>query len=279
MILTAAPVELDAQEVSSLVGTIQSMSLSAVLKIVLLIVVLIVLVKLLTRLLDKFLSRSKIDRSLFGFLRAGVKILLYFLAATIVAGSLNVDVTSLIALLSVAGLALSLAIQGALSNLAGGIVILTTKPLRVGDYVAVGSNEGVVEEIGMTYTKLATYDRRAVFIPNSTVTSSNIVNYTVEGKRRVDLKFTASYESDVDAVKAAIHEAVQTVPGFLEEPAAFVRVSGYGDSAIEYTVRAWCENGDYWDCYFDLMEEVKRAFDRNGIQMTYPHLNVHMKQE
>lgn len=279
MILTAAPVELDAQEVSSLVGTIQSMSLSAVLKIVLLIVVLIVLVKLLTRLLDKFLSRSKIDRSLFGFLRAGVKILLYFLAATIVAGSLNVDVTSLIALLSVAGLALSLAIQGALSNLAGGIVILTTKPLRVGDYVAVGSDEGVVEEIGMTYTKLATYDRRAVFIPNSTVTSSNIVNYTVEGKRRVDLKFTASYESDVDAVKAAIHEAVQTVPGFLEEPAAFVRVSGYGDSAIEYTVRAWCENGDYWDCYFDLMEEVKRAFDRNGIQMTYPHLNVHMKQE
>lgn len=279
MILTAAPVELDAQEVSSLVGTIQSMSLSAVLKIVLLIVVLIVLVKLLTRLLDKFLSRSKIDRSLFGFLRAGVKILLYFLAATIVAGSLNVDVTSLIALLSVAGLALSLAIQGALSNLAGGIVILTTKPLRVGDYVAVGSDEGVVEEIGMTYTKLATYDRRAVFIPNSTVTSSNIVNYTVEGKRRVDLKFTASYESDVDAVKAAIHEAVQTVPGFLEEPAAFVRVSGYGDSAIEYTVRAWCENGDYWDCYFDLMEEVKRSFDRNGIQMTYPHLNVHMKQE
>lgn len=279
MILTTTPVEIDAEEVSSLVQTLRGMSLTTVLTIIVLVLVLIVLIKLLTRLFDKFLSRSKIDRSLYGFLRAGVKILLYFIAATIVAGSLNIDVTSLIAVLSVAGLAVSLALQGALSNLAGGIVILTTKPLHVGDYVAISDQEGYVEEIGMTYTKLATYDRRIIFIPNSTVTSSNITNYTVEGKRRVDLTVTASYDDDVDAVKAALHSAVDQVEGFLREPAVFVRVSAYQDSAIAYTVRAWCESGDYWDCYYDLMEEVKRVFDREGIHMTYPHLNVHMQRE
>lgn len=274
--LLTAPVEIDPEEVSSFMGRLRSLSLGAILKIVLLVVVLVVLIKLLTRLFDRFLSRSKIDRSLYGFLRAGVKILLYFIAATIVAGSLNIDVTSLIALLSVAGLALSLALQGALGNLASGIVILTTKPLHAGDYVSVDGQEGYVEEIGMTYTKLATYDRRIVFIPNSTVTSSSITNYTVEGKRRVDLTVSASYDSGVDQVKAALHQAVEAVPGFLAEPEVFIRVSGYGDHAIEYTVRAWCESADYWDCYYGLMEAVKRAYDQQGIAMTYPHLNVHL---
>lgn len=147
MLTVTNPVEIDQQEVSSLVGVLKGLSLSSIIKIVLLIVVLVVLVKLLCRLLDQFLERSRIDRSLYGFLRAGCRILLCFVAVTIVASSLNIDVTSLIALLSVAGLALSLALQGALSNLAGGIVILTTKPLHAGDYVSIGDSEGFVEEI------------------------------------------------------------------------------------------------------------------------------------
>lgn len=275
MLLTTT--ELDPQ-VSSFVEMLKNMSLSAVLKIAVLILVLIVLVKLLLRVVDKMLSRSRIDRSLYGFLRAGAKILLYFIAATIVAGSLHIDVTSLIAVLSVAGLALSLALQGALGNLASGIVILTTKPFRVGDYVAIREQEGYVEEIGMTYTRLATYDRKIIFIPNSTAASEHIINYTVEGKRRVDLTVTASYESDVEAVKTALHGAVSQVEGFLAEPPVFVRVSGYGESAISYTVRAWCANDRYWDCYYDLLEAVKASFDRDGIQMTYPHMNIHMTQ-
>lgn len=274
--LLTAPVEIDPEEVSSFMARLRGLSFGSILKILLLILVLLVLIKLVTKLLDRGLERSKIDRSLFGFLRAGAKILLYFIAATIVAGSLNIDVTSLIALFSVAGLALSLAIQGALSNLAGGIVILTTKPLRVGDYVSIGPDEGFVEEIGMTYTRLATYDRRIISIPNSTVTSSNVVNFTVEGKRRVELVVTASYDCPVEDVKAALQEAVRAVPGFLEEPAVFIRVSGYGDSAIAYTVRVWCLCDDYWDCYYGLLEGVKTAFDAHGILMTYPHLNVHL---
>lgn len=279
MLTATIPTQIDQEEVSSLVGKFKNMSLGAIIKILLLIVVLVVLVKLLSRLFDRFLERSKIDRSLYGFLRAGCRILLYFVAGTIVASSLNIDVTSLIALLSVAGLALSLAIQGALSNLAGGIVILTTRPLHAGDYVSIGDSEGFVEEIGMTYTKLKTFDRRIIFIPNSTVTSSNIVNYTLDGKRRVEITVTASYSCPVDAVKAALTQAADNLGGFYQDPPYFVHVTGYGESAIEYTVRMYCDAESYWDQYYGLMEEIKRTFDEDGIEMTYPHLNVHMVEK
>lgn len=276
MILTSTQVPIDSEEVSSLLGTIKNLSLSSVIKIVVLIVILIVLVKLLIKLSERLIQRSRIDKSLHGFLRTSIRIVLYFLAATIVAGSLHVDVTSLIAVLSVAGLAVSLALQGALSNLASGLVILTTRPLQVGDYVSVGDCEGFVEEISMTYTKLAAYDRRKIFIPNSTVTSSNVVNYTLEGRRRVELTVTASYGSDMDTVKRALQEAVDAVPGFYDDPPVFIHVTAYQESAVAYTVRAWCSNEVYWDNYYGLLEEIKRSFDRNGVEMTYPHLNVHM---
>lgn len=276
MILTSTQVPIDSEEVSSLLGTIKNLSLSSVIKIAVLIIILIVLVKLLIKLSERLIERSRIDKSLHGFLRTSIRIVLYFLAATIVAGSLHVDVTSLIAVLSVAGLAVSLALQGALSNLASGLVILTTRPLQVGDYVSVGDCEGFVEEISMTYTKLAAYDRRKIFIPNSTVTSSNVVNYTLEGRRRVELTVTASYGSDMDTVKRALQEAVDAVPGFYDDPPVFIHVTAYEESAVAYTVRAWCSNDDYWDNYYGLLEEIKRSFDRNGVEMTYPHLNVHM---
>lgn len=276
MILTSTQVPINSEEVSSLLGTIKNLSLSSVIKIAVLIIILIVLVKLLIKLSERLIERSRIDKSLHGFLRTSIRIVLYFLAATIVAGSLHVDVTSLIAVLSVAGLAVSLALQGALSNLASGLVILTTRPLQVGDYVSVGDCEGFVEEISMTYTKLAAYDRRKIFIPNSTVTSSNVVNYTLEGRRRVELTVTASYSSDMDTVKRALQEAVDAVPGFYDDPPVFIHVTAYQESAVAYTVRAWCSNDDYWDNYYGLLEEIKRSFDRNGVEMTYPHLNVHM---
>lgn len=277
MILTAT--QIDTEELTSFVSTLKGLSLGSILKIVLLAVVLLTVIRLLNNLVEKFLTRSKIDKSLHGFLRATAKIVMYLIAAMILAGSLNIDVTSLIALLSVTGLALSLAIQGALSNLAGGIVILTTKPLHVGDYVTIGSEEGTVEEIGMTYTKLMTWDRRMIFIPNSTVTSSNVVNYTVGGKRRVDLTVTASYDADIETVKTALRAAAASVPQLLPEEPVFARVTGYKDSSIEYALRGWCQNENYWDAYFNLLEAVKVSFDQSGVQMSYPHLNVHMMKD
>lgn len=278
MLLTATT-EIDTESIHSFVSTIKGLSFGSIIKILLLAAVLLVIIRLLNKLFDKFILGSKIDKSLHGFLRATVKIVLYFIAVMILAGSLDIDVTSLIALLSVAGLALSLAIQGALSNLAGGIVILTTKPLHVGDYVAVGAEEGTVEEIGMTYTKLATWDRRIIYIPNSTVTSSNVVNYTVEGKRRVDLTVTASYDCPIDLVKTALNAAAASVPQIMPEEPIFARVTGYKESTIEYAVRGWCKNEDYWDAYFNLLEAVKVSFDEAGVQMSYPHINVHMMEK
>lgn len=276
MILTST--QINTQEISSFLATLKGLSLGGILKILVLAVVLFAIIRLLNGLFEKFIQRSKIDKSLHGFLRATVKIVLYFLAAMILAGSLSIDVTSLIALLSVAGLALSLAVQGVLSNLAGGIVILTTKPLRVGDYVSVGTQEGTVEEIGMTYTKLITWDRRIIYIPNSTVTSSNVVNYTVGGKRRVDITITASYDCPIETVKAALRDAAASVSLLLPQEPIFARVTGYQESAIEYALKGWCREEDYWDAYYDLLEAVKVSFDRAGVQMSYPHLNVHMVQ-
>lgn len=278
MILTSAEMtsEIGSESLASIVNSFQKLSLTGLIKILVLAIVLLILTKLLTKFFVGIIEKSKIDPSLHGFLRATIKIVLYFIAGMVLAGSLNVDVTSLIALLSVAGLALSLAIQGSLSNLASGIVILTTKPFHVGDYVSIGTDEGFVSEIGMTYTKLSTWDKRVIYIPNSNVTSANVVNYSVEGKRRVDLTICASYDCALDVVTDSLKRAVASVPQILKDENVFARVSGYQDSSIEYAVRAWCRNEDYWDAYFNLLESVKRCFDEDGVQMSYPNVNVHM---
>jgi len=270
--------EVAAETVEDLVQTVQRMSPAMVLKMILMIAVLIVLVELLCRFANRLMMKSRMDKSLHGFLRTGVRILLYFLAAIIVAGSLKVDVTSLIAVLSVVGLAISLALQGALSNVAGGIVILTTKPFKVGDYVLIDGHEGFVDDISMTYTRLSAYDKRIIFIPNSTVTSVSVENFTRDGLRRVQLDVSASYDCGVDQVKDSILEAIQGVSGFLSDPAPVIRLQEFGESAIAYRAWAWCEKDIYWDCHYLLLEEIKRTFDRNGVIFTYNHLNVHLDQ-
>lgn len=243
-------------------------------------VVCLVVIQVLLRILNRFLERSKIERTLHSFIRSITRVLLYFLTILIVVGSLGIDVTSLVALFSVVGLALSLALQGTLSNLAGGIMLLVTKPFLVGDFVEIGAHSGTVLEINLVYTQLNTLDNKRVSIPNSEVSSGRVVNYSTEGCRRVDLTVSASYDAPVDTVKKALMEAVERQEKVLDKPAPpFVRLLSYGDSAIEYVVRVWCATGDYWDVYFDLQEEFKRSFDRHGIEMTYPHLNVHMMKE
>ena len=220
----AAP-EITGEEVNNIAQTIKGMSLFDVLKIVVLVIVLVILVKLLAILISRIITKSKIDKSAHSFLLSVVKGVLWFVAITILASSLGVDITSLIAVLSVAGLAVSLALQGALANLAGGLVILTTKPFKVGDYVDIGGNEGFVEEITMTYTKIVSWDRRTFYVPNSTVTGSNVMNYSVDGKRRVDMNFSVAYENNMDDVKAALTEAVNNVEKVQKDQEIFVRLN------------------------------------------------------
>ena len=251
-------------------------TVNMVLHAVILLVICLVVVKILMRIVTRFLENSKLERSLHTFIRTGVKAVLLFLTVLIVAKALGIDVTSLIALLSVFGLAVSLAVQNSMSNVAGGIQVLSSQPFVVGDFVEAGGVSGTVADVGIFYTKIRTGDNKMIQVPNSQIANEKIVNYTAEEKRRVDLKFTASYDAPVETVKKALEEVVSGHPLVWDTPAPFVRVSNYGDSAIEYSARGWCATGDYWTVYFDVMEQVKVAFDKAGIEMTYPHINVHM---
>ncbi|MBQ3134475.1 MAG: mechanosensitive ion channel [Oscillospiraceae bacterium] len=264
---------------SAFAGVSLALSLPAILKVVFTVLVCIVAVKVIGGVVAKVLGKSRLDGTLQGFLKTGLRVVLYFVAALVILSSLGVDVTSLIALLSVAGLAVSLALQNTLANLAGGIQILVSKPFAAGDYVEAGANSGTVKTVGLAYTTLVTPDNKVVHIPNSDVASGRITNYNGNPTRRVEIKVTASYDSDIDTVKQTVSALIAADSRIHSDPAPFVRVSNYGASSIEYTIRVWCDAVDYWDIYFDMMDKLKPAFDARGVEMTYDHINVHMVQK
>lgn len=247
--------------------------------VAILIVSCLFIIKIIQHILNRILSRGKIEKSLHSYIRNSVNILLWFVFILITASSLGIDVTSLVAILSVVGLAVSLAIQGTLSNLAGGIQVLTAKPFKVGDYIETNSIGGTVREIGMAHTKLTTVDNKIIYVPNSEIAAAKIVNYSTEEQRRVDMVLSASYTDGTHTVIDAIQSVISAHPKALQDPPPFVRLSAYKDSYIEYSVRVWCETPDYWDLYFDLLEQTRDVFEQRGITMTYPHLNVHMLEK
>lgn len=253
-------------------------ALEKLLSAVVLAAICLIAIKIILKLYDKLVEKSRIDLMIRKILRIAVKSLLLFMGVIIVLSSLGISVTSLVAALSVVGVAFSLAIQGFLSNVFGGIQIISNKPFHVGDYVDAGGESGVILEVGLFYTKLHSVDNKLVQIPNSTIANSNIVNYSSEPNRRVDITVSTSYNDDTEKVKAVllrmICEHPKTLSGEGVDP--MVRVSGYNANDISYTVRAWCAGTDYWDVYFDLMDAIKPTLDKNGISMSYPHVNVHM---
>lgn len=257
--------------------SIGGLTIAKLLTAVLILLVCMVIIKIANKAVVSFLQKTKIDKSLHGFIRSIVKLVLWFLTVIIVADSLGIPVTSLLAVFSIAGLAASLAMQDTLSNFASGVLILVTRPFGVGDFIECNGESGVVKSISLVYTQILTVDNKTVFLPNSDVSGGKIVNYTKEEYRRVDVEISASYDCDVDAVKKALLEAVSCVKTVTGEPdVPFVNVMEYGSSSIEYVVRVWCKTPDYWATTFALKEEVKKSFDRNSIEMTYDHLNVHL---
>lgn len=227
------------------------------------------------KMLKKLLDKSKLEPAAHGLILTVIKVVLYGLLALIVASKLGVDVTGIVALASVLTLAVSLSVQNILTNVFGGFTLMTTKPFHAGDFVEIAGQSGTVKEIGMTYTKLETPDSRLVSIPNSAVTTAQIVNYSATGVRRVDLTVSASYDAPVEKVLAALAEACD-VPTAKRDPAPFVAVQEYGDSTIVYALKVWSSAGDYWTTYFDVNKKIKEVFDANGVEMSYPHLNVHL---
>ncbi|MBQ8682954.1 MAG: mechanosensitive ion channel family protein [Clostridia bacterium] len=230
--------------------------------------------------LKKFLKNSpklnKLDSGLRSFLVSFSSIVLYVLLIITIAMILGVPVTSFITILASCGVAVGLALQGSLSNFAGGIMILLFKPFKVGDFIEAAGETGTVTEITVVYTVLLTPDNKRITVPNGTLTNSVIENYSAEDLRRVDLTFTAAYDCDVEKVKAVIEQVIAVQPQALKEPAPFVRLSKHGDSALEYVARVWCKNADYWTVHFDITENVKKAFDDNNIAIPFPQMDVHI---
>ena len=255
------------------------LNLPSILRIVFTIVVGLIVIRIVMNLVDRYLEKSKNVNAAGKYIRSVIKVVLWFVLALIVAEGMGIDTTSLIAMFSVAGLALSLALQNTLANLAGGVMVLVTKPFDVGDFVETNGVSGTVEAIGLAYSTLATVDNKEIFIPNSEIASAKIVNYTRLGERRVDLTFTTSYDAPTETVKAAINEVIAQFPQIRQEPAPFVMLSSYGASSIEYTVRVWTSAADYWDVYFGILDQVRPAFARHGVEMTYDHLNVHVVEK
>lgn len=239
----------------------------------------LIISKLILSVLNRGLKKSNVDVTLHKFLRTTVKLVLHFIIFMIVASALGIQVTSLVAILSVAGLAISLSIQNLLSNVLSGLMLLSINPFKVGDYVDVGGTAGTVKEIGYVHTKIVSFENILMYIPNSDVSNAKIINYSTEAKRRFNLKFTASYDSPPEKVRKVLLEYISSHPLIDKDPAPFVAVGDYKESSIEYVVRAWSDNSVFWDVYWDIYNGMDDLFKKNGLIMTYPHLNVHIQNK
>lgn len=248
---------------------------SNVLQAMVALVVGVLAIRVINKLILITLEKSKLEKAAHRLITSLSKAAMYILLGLIVASTLGIDVTSIVALASVLTLALSLALQNMVSNIIGGFTILYTHPFHSGDYVEIAGQGGTVREINMTYTMLSTPDNKLISIPNSAVVAAQITNYSAAETRRVEVVVSASYEVPTQKVIDALVVA-GTVDKVLVEPAPMAVVSSYDESAIRYSLRLWVKNADYWDVYFQVNQRVKNIFDEQGITMTYPHLNVHL---
>lgn len=235
------------------------------------------LIQWLIKRLTKSRLYGKMDESLGRFLASFLKILMYVLLFMTAASIVGVPITSFVTLLASAGVAIGLALQGALSNLAGGVMILIFKPFKIGDYIEISSGGGTVTDITVFYTKLCTPDNRLITVPNGQLTGTAITNFSANDTRRVDFAFTASYNSDTDTVIGILLNVADSNNLVLKDPAPFAALSAQKDSSLEFVLRVWCASGDYWTVNYDIQSAVKKSFDENGIEIPFPQLDIHTK--
>ncbi len=242
-----------------------------VLSAILILIIGLFIVNMITKLAKKVMRKSSIDITLEKFLGNllgwGLKILLIIS----VISKLGVETTSFAAILAAAGLAVGLALQGSLSNFAGGVLIMIFKPFKIGDLIEGQGEIGVVKEIEIFTTKLTGLSNKEIIIPNGSLSNGNIVNYTTEGTRRVDLVFGVSYDADIKQTKNVLMDVLTSHPKILKDPAPGVTVSELADSSVNFAVRPWCKTEHYWDVYFEVTENVKEALDKANIDIPYPH--------
>ncbi len=232
--------------------------------------------KLITRFLDKAVKSLGVEKGLHSFIRSIARVLLWLVTIIIVLGYLGVEVTSLVALLSVIGLAISLAVQGILTNVAGGIMLLMSKPFKIGDYIQTGGVEGVVDDISMGYTRIKTFDNKMIFVPNGEISKEKIINFTGQETRRVDLTFSVPAHADPQVVKSIMRSAIDRNSMTLFTPEPVVCLSKINDNSVNYTMRSWCATADYWKVYYDLLEGLWDDFAAAGIKLTGHPQHLHL---
>jgi small conductance mechanosensitive channel len=232
---------------------------------------------------DKLILKSrlftKMDQTLKSFLTALINMVFKLLLMISILAVLGIPTASFVAVIGAAGLAVGLALQGSLSNIAGGVLIIALRTFRVGDYISGAGQEGTVEKIGIFYTNLVTIDNKSIIVPNSDLANGSITNYTIFPKRRLDMVFGVGYDSDIKKVKATIMKVIDSNALIIREPAPFVRLSNHGGSSLDFKVRVWVKTEDYWELNYTLLEEVKEAFDAAGIEIPYPQMVIHTEKE
>lgn len=239
------------------------------------------LIKFILGLIEKAMGKANLDAGVQSFLKSALKIVLFVVLVFIIISYLGIATTGLAALFASAGVTVGLALQGSLSNLAGGVLILILKPFKVGEYISACGEDGTVTSIEILCTKLITTDNKVVIIPNGALANGNITNYSREEFRRVDLVFGVSYDSDLKLVKNLLQQVGERHELTLkdEEHPVTVFINEFGASSIDFGFRVWCNNADYWTVKWAMMEQVKEAFDANNIEIPFNQLDVHMQNQ
>lgn len=247
------------------------------LPVLVIIIVAMIIIHFLTNFIKKIIKKTRLPKSVHAFVVSGIKVFLYFLVILIVCSRFGIDITSLVAAFSIVGVAISLSIQNTLGNVMAGFSLLFTKHFEVDDYIEAGGISGTVMRIGLSSCKLKTMDGKDIYVPNSSVIGSNIINYSREPFRRIDIKIGTSYSEKIDRVKGALQKVIDETPEIIRDKDIFFRITNFGESSIDYTIRVWVKNADYWTTYFDMLERIKRAFEEDNIEIPFNQLDVHMR--
>jgi len=268
------------EQINQLLETgIGSLSLANILSAVVIALLCLLAIRIVMKLVGRLFDRTHWDDQLKKVLLMVIRFALYLVAVLIVVDSLGIPITSLVALVSVLSLAVSLAVQNILSNVAGGLVLMSAKPFQVGDYIDCSAGSGTVVELGLNYTKLDTVSGQRLVVPNSALNASQITNYSTLPQRRLDHVIRVSYDVPVEMVRQAGLEAMAATPKVLENPAREVLVTRYEENCVEYTLRCWTDPANYWDVYFLLLENVKTSLDKRAIPMVYQQISVRVVEK
>ena len=236
----------------------------------------LILIKIVLGIVHRTLQKTALDGAIHTFVLSALRIVLYILLVVVLLGVLEVPTTPLITVLGAGGAAIALALKDSLGNIAGGLLILVNQPFKKGDEIDIGGTYGEVDKIDLFVTTLRTYDNKEITIPNGSINTSVIVNYTRRERRRVDCKFGISYDSDLELAKSVLLRVAGTNPFIYTDPAPFVGVASHGDSAVILDLKVWCDTSNYYSVKYYLTEQVKLAFDEADISIPYPQMDVHV---